>query len=115
MCLSMVFRRYYPDISNGTDATDDDLVAHYLSHGRAEHRVPQRLRVVGTYEAGAGLAYNIKFGGLCNQMYSHVGMMSVLLQMGAEVVRRTQYVPSKDPDLYLYTHERYAYVTCAAA
>jgi hypothetical protein len=98
----MIAHRYYPDVDNGTDATDDDLAAHYLSRGRAENRVSQRLRVVGTYEAGAGLALDIKFGGLCNQMYTHVGMLSVLLQMGAEVVRRMYCIPSKDPDLHLY-------------
>ena len=92
-----MLRRYYPDIGNGTDVSDSALVEHYLAHGRAENRVSQRLRVVGTYEAGAGLAETIMFGGLCNQIYSHVPMLSVLLQMGVEVVRLALSLTAKGP------------------
>ena len=49
-------------------------------------RGPQRLRVVATYEAAAGRDPKILYGGLCNQIYTHVGMLAVLLQLGAEVV-----------------------------
>ena len=50
--------------------------------------MPGRLRVLLSYEAAAGLE-GAKFGGLCNQIYSHVGMLAVGLHMGAEVVRRS--------------------------
>ena len=66
-------------------STSDNLAAHYTSEGRRMKRVPHRLRVVMFYEAGAGLEA-AGFGGLCNQIYSHVGMLAVGLHMGAEVV-----------------------------
>ena len=45
----------------------------------------QRLRVVMSYQA-AGLEPKL-YGGLCNQIYVHVGMLSVAARMGAEAVR----------------------------
>ena len=78
--------RYYSDVPRESEHA---LTAHYITYGRHEHRVPQRLRVVASYEAAAGLDGNIVFGGLCNQIYSHIGMLSVAMQMGAEVVRCT--------------------------
>ncbi len=42
---------------------------------------------MATYEAAAGRDLKILYGGLCNQIYTHVGMLAVLLQLGAEVVR----------------------------
>ena len=53
--------------------------------------VAQRLRVVATYEAAAGRDLKILYGGLCNQIYTHVGMLAVLLQLGAEVVRAREH------------------------
>ena len=58
-----------------------------LASGYIPDRVAQRLRVVATYEAASGRDPKILYGGLCNQIYSHVGMLAVLLQLGAEVVR----------------------------
>jgi len=75
-------RRYYPDLGN---LTDDALAAHYLKAGRKSHCVAQRLRVVMSYQA-AGLEPKL-YGGLCNQIYVHVGMLSVAARMGAEAVR----------------------------
>ena len=72
-------RRYYPGTDNVSEVKQAGL----------EPGPPQRLRVVATYEAAAGLATNIAFGGLCNQIYSHVNMLAVLLHMGAELVRRS--------------------------
>jgi hypothetical protein len=86
-------RRYYPDVGN---STADGQAMHYLSEGRRMNRVPGRLRVLLSYEAAAGLA-DAKYGGLCNQIYSHVGMLAVGLHMGAEVVRR-RLNPDPDPD-----------------
>ena len=63
------------------------MAAHYAAFGRHEHRVPQRLRVVASYEAAAGDGAGVGLGGLGKQLYSHVGMLSVAVQMGAEVVR----------------------------
>ena len=65
-------------------------------------RVYQRLRVVLSYEPGAGLAGPMadKFGGLCNQIYSHVSILSVALYSGCEVVRATP-----------FTMERLSFVT----
>ena len=79
-------RRNYPKIADVCQ-TDPALAEHYLQHGLQEHRVPQRLRVVATYVAAAGLDTNVVFGGLCNQIYSHVTMLALALQLGAEVVR----------------------------
>ena len=45
---------------------------------------------MATYEAAAGRDAKIMYGGLCNQMYTHVGMLAVLLQLGAEVVRSSR-------------------------
>ena len=67
--------------------SDEALAAHYLAYGVHEGRVARRLRVVATYEASAGRDPTTLYGGLCNQIYSHVGMLAVLLQLGAEVVR----------------------------
>ena len=49
----------------------------------------QRLRVVLSYEPGAGFAGPMaaSFGGLCNQLYTHVGMLGLALQSGSDVVR----------------------------
>ena len=79
-------RRYYSDVSD-TDG-NDAAAQHYLSDGRQRHRVTRRLRVILSYEEAAGIGGDKKslFGGLCNQIYSHVGMLALALQMGAEVV-----------------------------
>ena len=45
----------------------------------------RRLRVVMSYQA-AGLEAKL-YGGLCNQIYVHVGMLTVAAHMGAEAVR----------------------------
>ena len=71
--------------------TDDARAAHYVANGIAESRVARRLRVVATYEAAAGRDLTVLFGGLCNQLYSHVDMLAVLTLMGAEVVRFSFY------------------------
>jgi hypothetical protein len=78
--------RYYPEIGS---VSDEALAQHYLSGAPRAQRVGQRLRVVLSYEAAAGVGGNKSalFGGLCNQIYSHVGMLSLAVQMGAEVVR----------------------------
>ena len=83
-------RRYYPDVSGDSD---EKLAQHYLSGGRSAQRVGQRMRVIMSYEAAAGVGGNKSalFGGLCNQIYSHVGMLSLALQMGAEMVRFFQF------------------------
>ena len=51
-------------------------------------RVFRRLRVVLSYEPGAGFAGPMAatFGGLCNQLYTHVGMLALALQSGSNVV-----------------------------
>ena len=67
--------------------TDEQLGPHYKLFGHPEGRVAQRIRVVATYEAAAGRDPANRYGGLCNQIYSHIGMLAVLLHMGAEVVR----------------------------
>ena len=48
----------------------------------------QRLRVVLSYEPGSGYSGDMAaiFGGLCNQLYVHVGMLALALQSGSEVV-----------------------------
>ena len=74
--------RYYPDHRT---LDDDALAAHHLQAGRKNHRVAQRLRVVMSYQA-AGLEPKL-YGGLCNQIYVHVGMLAVAARMGAEAVR----------------------------
>ena len=84
MSLSVHESRYNPDVPS---ESEHSLAAHYVAFGQHEGRVPQRLRVVASYEAAAGLDAGIVFGGLCNQIYSHIGMLSIALQMGAEVVR----------------------------
>ena len=76
--------RYYGDLAR---LKDDALAEHYNDYGAPENRVAQRLRVVATYEAAAGRDPTIQYGGLCNQIYSHVAMLAVLVHMGAEVVR----------------------------
>ena len=76
--------RYYGDLA---EMKNDALAAHYKAYGLRENRTAQRLRVVATYEAAAGRDLTVLYGGLCNQIYSHVGMLAVLLKMGAEVVR----------------------------
>ena len=76
--------RHYSDLAQ---MTDDAQAAHYIANGIAECRVARRLRVVATYEAAAGRDLTVLYGGLCNQLYSHVDMLAVLTLMGAEVVR----------------------------
>ncbi len=76
--------RHYGDLAH---MTDDAQTAHYIANGIAEHRVARRLRVVAAYEAAAGRDLTVLYGGLCNQLYSHVDMLAVLILMGAEVVR----------------------------
>ena len=56
---------------------------------RFARRIYQRLRVIASYEPGAGFSGPMAsvFGGLCNQIYTHVGMLAVALHCGCEVVR----------------------------
>ena len=49
--------------------------------------VPRRLRLVFAYDAAGGMDMSVVYGGLCNQIYSHVGMLALAVQLGAEVVR----------------------------
>ena len=65
-------------------------------------RVYQRLRVVLSYEPGAGYKGPMasKFGGLCNQIYAHVGMLTVALYSGCEVVSATCLVTERLSRLY---------------
>ena len=85
------YRRYYPDAAAADPASGPDdnasAGAHYLEVGRTAGRVPVRLRVLFSYEASAGHHAEVIFGGLCNQMYSHIGMLTLALHMGAEPVR----------------------------
>ena len=73
----------YPDMGNLTTA---GLAAHFLTAGRGQHRVPRRLRLLFAYDAAGGMDLSVVYGGLCNQIYSHVGMLALAIQLGAEVV-----------------------------
>ena len=77
----------YPDLGN---LTDDGLAVHFLLAGRGQHRVPRRLRLLFAYDAAGGMDLSVVYGGLCNQIYSHVGMLALAIQLGAEVVRRVR-------------------------
>ncbi len=45
------------------------------------------LRHTCSYEAASGWDLSVLFGGLCNQIYSHIGMLALTVELGAEAVR----------------------------
>ena len=85
-------RRHYADMA-ALGATDQWLAEHYLEHGRREGRIAQRLRVVASFEAASGLdVEGSAYDSLSVQIYGLVETLAVATLMGAEVVRRWEWL-----------------------
>ncbi len=76
------------ELSTHTRQSSGCVLNRFCAHAV---RIYQRLRVIASYEPGAGFSGPMAgvFGGLCNQIYTHVGMLAVALHSGCEVVRAT--------------------------